>query len=264
MLFVVTCAAILGAVALFPGDGQVAPGGAVLRTVDIVGSFVPSAIIVRLSNQQAPEGTLIDVALYSRQPHSSHAHVLLEYSRDTQGSQLCGTCVRLGGSIEDVVSMSDVGLVNARPFKGYGQVAETLLRGVPYNLASNSVYAAATLPEVHYVRSTSGQVIRTSAQVIAASGALVPVETQIALHSARSTQYVWSGSPTPASIGRDIAWTFFSPISGTAVSPSGVSLSGQDRDTKATFVAGALLGIAGGALVGALQEAIGAARRRRE
>ena len=37
---------------------------------------------------------------------------------------------------------------------------------------------------------------------------------------------------------------------------TGISLATQDRDNKLIFVAGALLGIAGGALIGAIQEII--------
>ena len=50
----------------------------------------------------------------------------------------------------------------------------------------------------------------------------------------------------------------------TSVSPtfySGVDLEVQDQNSTFTFLAGALLGIAGGALVGAIQEAV---RARKE
>jgi hypothetical protein len=155
-----------------------------------------------------------------------------------------------------VASMSNAGPSTVGPATLYGQVAEVFLRGVSYNLASNGVYAAATLPDVAFIRSRSPR-------LFSGVGTREIIPTQIYLRPDHSTQFSWTGNPPPVVFGGNVTWTFSRPITGTALSATGVSLSGQDAATKSTFIAGALLGIAGGALVGALQEAISATRRRR-
>ena len=82
---------------------------------------------------------------------------------------------------------------------------------------------------------------------------------------ANGNSYTWdSGSTgyTPEYFGGEESWTYQSNVASTptndviasSISDSGVNLSLQDRATKRALIAGVLLGIAGGAIVGALQE----------
>ena len=74
--------------------------------------------------------------------------------------------------------------------------------------------------------------------------------------------YDWNTGPQPETAGTGtITWSLLLTATSGAfqsdpVAVGGVDDAAQQRQTLMTFVAGALLGIAGGALIGALQEAI--------
>ncbi len=86
------------------------------------------------------------------------------------------------------------------------------------------------------------------------------------------SSYTFTGGPPPSSVQpSSVAWTIPVAQLATPNTVSATDLSAADRDTLKTFAAGAILGIAGGALVGAVQEfmdseartAASRARRRR-
>jgi hypothetical protein len=74
--------------------------------------------------------------------------------------------------------------------------------------------------------------------------------------------YDWNTGPQPQTVGTgSITWSLLTATTGAGfqsdpVAVGGVDNAAQQRQSLMTFVAGTLLGIAGGALIGALQEAI--------
>jgi hypothetical protein len=88
-----------------------------------------------------------------------------------------------------------------------------------------------------------------------------------------ASSYDWNTGPQPLTVGkRSVTWSpSVAPVSGEltdfqsdAVAVGGVDDAAQQRQTLMTFVAGALLGVGGGALIGALQEAVHVRRRDEE
>ena len=79
--------------------------------------------------------------------------------------------------------------------------------------------------------------------------------TSINMQIPNPDRYTWTSGTAPIDTGSYVGWHFTS-TPGAAQANNGISLSAQDSATKLIFVAGALLGIAGGALVGAIQEAV--------
>jgi hypothetical protein len=134
-------------------------------------------------------------------------------------------------------------------FTEYSLTVHVAIPNVGYNAAWNSEYVAATLPEFG---------VNTLQYP---HGAKIPI--RIFLRIPNAAKYSWTSGTSPRILGKDAAWNFDSPL-GSAQVVNGVSLPEQDADTKWIFVAGALLGIAGGAFVGAIQEAVrpeGSARK---
>ena len=72
---------------------------------------------------------------------------------------------------------------------------------------------------------------------------------------ANGGRYTWSGGPPPASvIPTQVSWSIPAAQLSAPSTVSATNLSEQDSDNLRTFAAGAVLGIAGGALIGAVQE----------
>jgi hypothetical protein len=70
-----------------------------------------------------------------------------------------------------------------------------------------------------------------------------------------ANQYDWTGGPQPASLAHDhVAWLENSAAMAEAERVSATNGSADNSDNLWTLAVGALLGVAGGAFVGALQE----------
>lgn len=87
-----------------------------------------------------------------------------------------------------------------------------------------------------------------------------PMATQYIVPSASS--YDWSPLPALGTAGPDVNWVEYLP-SGVTESrvAAGINHAAQSDDNTKTFIAGALLGLAGGAILSAIQEALHASDR---
>jgi hypothetical protein len=125
---------------------------------------------------------------------------------------------------------------------GYEKSVRFILRGVGDNESQNEEFVAALLPNLEFINSQSVN-----------NPGMENVQTVISLSIPHADKYNWTSGTPPAFAGTLASWDFLTSPT-TTTTESGVSLSVQDRNTKLVFISGALLGVAGGALVGAVQE----------
>lgn len=249
MVLLVT-AIIAGVAALlcFPTDAPVAPNG-VLETITIDTPFVPYLVYVAMEDDHARNGITVDAEVTSASPPPAGALLGIVVPKTTWGginkcSPMPSRCVASGD--EKSVSFG----FPSKPFqyvegshKFYRDIVDVFIPGAGFSVAWNNEYVSAILPNVQVYLSKSGNYIRED----------VPLTIAVRLPGAG--KYTWTSGGPPLVAGSYVAWSFTSPP-GSAQVNNGVSLHAQDLDTKLIFLAGALLGIAGGALVGAIQEAV--------
>ena len=141
------------------------------------------------------------------------------------------------------------------PRNGYLiESANLSFAGPPLGFDSGNGIATAELPTV-----------QVPLYVVAQQGTLGSVEVHYKLLDARS--YDWTTGQRPVNDdGGSVTWYLPLQQTGTtfesaASSAGAVNLSAQQRDQLLTFIAGALVGVTGGALVGSLQEFLHARRQ---
>jgi hypothetical protein len=248
VLLVTAAIAGIAAFVLFPKDGPVAPSGGP-QSVEIDASFIPYTVIITLNDDPSHDGTRVAVQVTTTTPQSARATLSIGVPPTTWGgtnkcSPQPSRCYYANGN-EKLALFEFPGskkyLVAGRPF--YREVVEASIPGVGYNAAWNSEYVSATLPSVPVYLLKAGNVIRED------------VSTTIAIGIPDPEKYTWTSGTAPTATGSYVGW-YFTSSPGAAEVNNAISLSAQDSATKLIFVAGALLGIAGGALVGAIQEAV--------
>ena len=83
-------------------------------------------------------------------------------------------------------------------------------------------------------------------------------EVLVGYHIPKASSFDWSALPPAAYTTTTIAWT--EPVSGEDTAPKvavGINQSRQSSDNHLAFIAGALIGLAGGAVLSGIQEALG-------
>ncbi len=142
--------------------------------------------------------------------------------------------------------------------EGYHHESASLIfAGPPLGFDNGSGVATAELPTVE-----------APLDLVSQQGTVGAVEVHYDLPDASS--YDWTTGPRP--VNEDGDWvTWFlqlqptgATFESTATSAGAINQSAQQRDQRLTFLAGALVGVAGGALVGSLQEFLDARRERTE
>jgi hypothetical protein len=130
-------------------------------------------------------------------------------------------------------------LLSFRPVKSAGTAtADFFVKARSFGVISNGVSASAAIPEVIYEGPGKPMLL-----------------TLYRLPSASS--YDWSASPTAAVTSSTAQWQQDLASGDTpGRTAAGINHSAQARDDIKIFIAGALLGIAGGAIIAAVQEAM--------
>jgi hypothetical protein len=141
---------------------------------------------------------------------------------------------------------------------GYHHESATLtFAGPPLGFDDGSGVATAELPTVEVPLDVEAQ-----------QGTVGAVEVHYKVPDASS--YDWTTGPRPVNEDGDwVTWFLQLQPTGamfesTATSAGAINQSAQQRDQRLTFLAGALVGVAGGALVGSLQEFLDARRQKTE
>jgi hypothetical protein len=242
-------AAIAGVAALvcFPKDGPVAPSGG-LQTVVMEAPFTPDAARVALTDDRSRNGIAVFAQVTSTTPQSARATLIFNVPGATWGGvNKCGPppvqCLANGSQKTVLFGFNRSTKFFSAGRANYKQELRGFIPGIGYNAAWNSQYISATLPSVDVYLVKAGNLIHQD------------VVTSIAVRIPDADKYTWTSGTPPKVVGSYADWTFTSPPRAAQVN-NGVSLPAQDSATKLVFIAGALLGIAGGALVGAIQEAV--------
>jgi hypothetical protein len=125
-------------------------------------------------------------------------------------------------------------------FNAYGQAFESfVVKARSLGVSDNGLNALAVLPEVFY------------------QGYGTP-EVLVGYHIPSAANYDWSALPPAAYAGSTIAWS--EPVAGEDTPPKvavGINQSGQSSQNHLAFIAGALIGVAGGAVLSGIQEGLG-------
>ena len=113
-----------------------------------------------------------------------------------------------------------------------------------FGVASNGVTVAAAIPEIAFTGSKGANLIAT-------------------YHIPSADNYDWSSDPPSTLSNSGAAWTeavlpgsIYNSGDTAGRVASGINHTAQANDDTKTFIAGALLGLAGGALLSAVQEAL--------
>lgn len=248
VLLVTAVIAGVAAFLCFPKDAPVAPSGGIRATVDINTPFVPYNAHLWLVDDHSRNGITVFAQVVSITPQSARATLAMDVPSTTWGgankcSPQPSSCIELGG-------LKLVSYWFPKPTKytvgaqtRYQDVVQVFIPGVGYNAAWNNEYVSAALPDFEVYLTKAGNYIRED----------VPITTAVQIPDAG--KYTWTSGAAPLVAGSYVSWNFTSQP-GAAQINNGVSLSAQGLAAKLVFVAGALLGIAGGALVGAIQEAV--------
>jgi hypothetical protein len=122
---------------------------------------------------------------------------------------------------------------------GMNAFAVFAVRAHDFGVTADGATASAAIPKLHYTGPGTPSLI-----------------TQYKIQSAN--RYDWSTLPPAYVNGSEAQWLEQTNGNGvlTDVDAVGANHNAQKRDSDLTFLAGALLGVGGGALIGAVQEAL--------
>jgi hypothetical protein len=233
-----------GALVIFPRHSSVAKEGG-LTSIEVDASFVPHSIFVELSNTSRGTGLVVFVTTVSRP--STRAYIGVTVPHLLWGGQAyCGSgafrCVQGPYHKFALYRLSSPTRWSDAGYHYYREQTHIGLPGLAYNVSSNDEYVAVTLPNVTDV-------------LIPSNEPRIPLEVSLSVELPQAARYAWTSGPLPSIVGNNAHWEFTSATASTA-EVNGVSLEAQDKDTRSIFISGALIGVAGAALIAALQEAV--------
>jgi hypothetical protein len=251
---------ITGVIALliFPGEGPVSPTSGI-ASIGIDGPFLPYGVSVTLTDEHHPDRTRVTVWINSQVPETARARLRMTVSVNAWGGPTrCdprgGRCAVYGGSKFVTYYLGRWTTYQVGGTRYFHESIDTHLPEPNYNVVENNEYVAAALPNVSYFYYPPGRYNDTHPPPLTSRS----VATWIALRVPQPRHYSWTSGIIPSVSGAFATWFYSNPIGTTEVA-TGVSLPVQDEDNKLLLLVGALLGVAGGALVGAIQEAVTAA-----
>ncbi len=247
LLFVLAVASGAVAFYIFPKSSPVATTGTI-SAVDFDSEYTPSNIGVRITPDPSVHGVYLYASLTDFSPHSTPVIVRITVPLQSFGGpDKCfrpAHCSVSGTQKQAMLWMRVQGSYlsgGARWHETHGGIA---IPDMSYNLVANDEFAAVDLPDISlYVGNIHTYVDNA-----------VTVPTLITMTVPRASRFTWNTGLVPDANNSLLVWHENSSTEFGATSENGVDLSLQDRNSKLIFVSGALLGIAGGALVGSLQE----------
>jgi len=263
VLFVLALALGVAAKVVLPGSAPVFVHGAILR-ITLIGSLGVSGVDLAETPMPGGTGVTLGVTLRAPQPEQStpSERLVVAVPDPSPGAGPCPrtaiSCSSLSPGVRTIYvrfpdrRWSDTGAQGASPYRFVLSVRVDLA-GVDPNLVQDDQDVAAALPPVGVLQSAAGS---TQPPVYES-----PVAVTYAQPVAHGGSYTWSDTAAaPETVGNSDVWSYLAVTDAPdALSPrldSGVDLMVQGNNDNAVFLAGALLGIAGGALVAAVTEAI--------
>ena len=248
VLLLTAAVAGLAALVCFPTDSPVAPRGG-LQNISVDTPVVPSTVSFWLTDVRARNEIVVAAQVVTTTPQTAHSTLSIVVPGATWGglsrcSPQPSHCVPFGSAKDFRVGLTrwTKFVIGQQTF--YREFARVLVPHAGYNTSSNDEYISATLPNAEvYLQSKRAGYVRQD------------VPRNLTLWIPHADRYTWTSGSLPAVSGPYATWEFTTPP-GSALVANGVSLPVQDADSKLLFLAGALLGVAGGAIVGAIQEAV--------
>jgi hypothetical protein len=256
-LLLLGAAAGLAAYFVFPRDSAVSAQGGI-PYINLSASFVPSSLNIAEAPNNAVDGLDVNVDLYDSKNLDTGTAITFEVPRTAFGRKGCPSSVQCSAPASDnnfrFVSYrtsrnwrfrpSEVGTDQAYVLHFHARIPD-----IGYGMSENAEYMSVESAWVKFAYFDPG--LPTASY----KDEIVPVSFSEYIPNA-SSYSAWTSGSVPINYGAYSTWQYESASSGDAVVNSGVSLAVQDQNEKMIFIAGALLGIGGGALVGAIQEAI--------
>ena len=260
-LWLLSLAVVLGvgAYLIYPDDAPVVPADAV-QGVAVFADFTPNAMNINEIPDPAVNGLTLQIVLHaaSRLPHSGSIDVVLPATAWGSRSSCPVTAVRCTTDVAGLKKVSfflphtwqDYGSTNPPPDR-YELRMSTTVPDVGSNLGRNDEFVSVLIPPISFQSTPSlsyTKVFTVYAEQVPGGGA-----------------YTWTTGTNPVYVDGFERWTVASAGSiEDTVSPtlnSGTDLAVQSRNGNLQFVAGIVVGVAGGALVVALQEWLDSRRK---
>ncbi len=263
VLFVVAVALGVTAKVVLPSSSPVFVHGAIER-ITVTGNLIVSAVDLKETPWPDGAGMTLEVTLRSPQPQLPTAleRLVLAVPDSSRKGEPCPkgalSCRPPASGVRTIYvrfpnrEWTNTGTSGASPYR-FALPVRIDLPGAESNLVQDDQDVAAALPPVSVLQQPAG------------STAAPTYESSVVVSYSQSVRdggsYTWSDTATaPVTIGALEVWSYLAVTSvPAALGPqldSGIDLTVQGHNTNAVFLAGALLGIAGGALVGAITEAI--------
>jgi hypothetical protein len=242
------------ALAIFPTDGPVTPTSQFLD-LGVDAAFVPDKVNLALTDGPSIKGMLVTASVVKngQRPTARAVMEVVVPRRTWGGAASCSPqahCTPFGqGKIAEFKLPAWAGGSPIGPVPSSTESVRFTLPDIGYNTVANPVYVSAVLPNITFCYEGPTPGCRFE-----------DVASSVLVRIPHSSSYTWTSGTEPQVSGAYTGWNF-TKVVGSATVASGISLSAQDQDTRLIFIAGALLGIAGGAFVGAIQEGLRAKRR---
>jgi hypothetical protein len=260
-LWLLSLAVVLGvgAYLIYPDDAPVVPAEAV-QGVAVFADFTPNAMNVNEIPDPAVNGLTLQIVLHaaSRLPHSGSVDVVLPATAWGSKSYCPVAAVRC---VVDTAGLKKVSYFLPHTWQDYGSTnpppnryelrLSIAVSNVGSNLGRNSGFVSVLIPPISFQSTPSLSYTK--------------VFTVYAEQVPGGNVYTWTTGAIPVYLDGFERWTVASAGSAQdTVSPtlnSGTDLAVQARNGNLQFIAGIVLGVAGGALVVALQEWLDSRRK---
>jgi hypothetical protein len=268
-LWLLALAIVFGLLAyrLYPEDAPAAPEDAV-QGVAVLANFSPSGIVVSQTPDTAVNGFRLQIILHAMRPVSHIGYVTIALPSTAWGSPhscpMPAYCPPDRTGVKDATyglptKWVDVGGKEPTPDR-YELRLTITVDDVATNVSLNAEYIAVLTPPISFQ-------LGPAPFPNPPSYPYLKLESVYAEQVENGTAYTWSTGATPDYVNGFDRWTATSAgaLQDTA-SPtldSGTDLTVAARNGNLQFIAGIVVGIAGGALVGSLQEFL-ACRRKSE
>jgi hypothetical protein len=245
---------------LYPDDTPVTPDDAV-QGVAFLSSFTPTAINLTQTPDPQVDGFTLQIVVHASVQPSHSGTIVIELPTDAFGTYkacpvpLAEECPHDLAGLKNAVYALPSTWLNGGPSQTAATRNELRLtvtvKDAGSNLSRDAEYISVLTPPV-------------SVQ-LSSTKAYVTVPTFYNEQVPNGDAYTWSTGQVPVYVNDLDSWTGSSASgpqeSASPTLDSGIDLAVQSRDGNLQFIAGIVVGVAGGALVGAMQEWLDCRRR---